>query len=143
MTALDQWFVEFAKANPDLRMRIGNPDELASNKMGGTLALLKHRVNEPEAGVPEDLHGAIITALNEEAVAAAALGNKGGLNLVVSYEAFAVKMLGLIRQEIIFARHQRQAGRPASRLAVGAAYRHLAHLGECEERTVAPRSDHR
>ena len=118
MTALDQWFVEFAKANPDMRMRIGNPDELASNKMGGTLALLKHRVNEPEAGVPEDLHGAIITALNEEAVAAAALGNKGGLNLVVSYEAFAVKMLGLIRQEIIFARHQRQAGRPADWLSV-------------------------
>jgi phosphoketolase len=116
--ALDQWFVDFAKANPDLRMRIGNPDELASNKMGGTLALLKHRVNEPEAGVPEDLHGAIITALNEEAVAAAALGNKGGLNLVVSYEAFAVKMLGLMRQEIIFARHQRQAGRPAGWLSV-------------------------
>lgn len=113
MTALDQWFVEFAKANPEMRMRIGNPDELASNKMGSTLALLKHRVNEPEPGVPEDLHGAIITALNEEAVAAAALGNKGGLNLIVSYEAFAVKMLGLMRQEIIFARHQRQVGRPA------------------------------
>ncbi|WP_027457574.1 phosphoketolase family protein [Dechloromonas agitata] len=118
MTALDQWFVEFAKANPELRMRIGNPDELASNKMGGTLALLKHRVNEPEPGVPEDLHGAVITALNEEAVAAAALGNKGGLNLIVSYEAFAVKMLGLMRQEIIFARHQRQAGQPAGWLSV-------------------------
>ena len=118
MTALDQWFVEFAKANPDLRMRIGNPDELASNKMGGTLALLKHRVNEPEAGVPEDLHGAIITALNEEAVAAAALGNKGGLNLVVSYEAFAVKMLGLIRQEIIFARRQKELGQPPGWISI-------------------------
>ena len=118
MTALDQWFVEFAKANPELRMRIGNPDELASNKMGGTLALLKHRVNEPEPGVPEDLHGAVITALNEEAVAAAALGNKGGLNLIVSYEAFAVKMLGLMRQEIIFARHLRQVGQPAGWLSV-------------------------
>lgn len=118
MTALDQWFVEFAKANHEMRIRIGNPDELASNKMGGTLALLKHRVNEPEPGVPEDLHGAIITALNEEAVAAAALGNKGGLNLIVSYEAFAVKMLGLMRQEIIFARHQRQVGQPAGWLPV-------------------------
>ena len=118
LTALDQWFVEFAKANPDLRMRIGNPDELASNKMGGTLALLKHRVNEPEAGVPEDLHGAIITALNEEAVAAAALGNKGGLNLVVSYEAFAVKMLGLIRQEIIFARRQKELGQPPGWISI-------------------------
>ena len=118
MTALDQWFVEFAKANPEMRIRVGNPDELASNKMGGTLALLKHRVNEPEPGVPEDLRGAIITALNEEAVAAAALGNKGGLNLIVSYEAFAVRMLGLMRQEIIFARHQRQVGRPAGWLSV-------------------------
>ena len=118
MTALDRWFVDFAKANPGLRVRIGNPDELASNKMGGTLALLKHRVNEPEPGVPEDLHGAVITALNEEAVAAAALGNKGGLNLIVSYEAFAMKMLGLMRQEIIFARHQRQVGQLAGWLPV-------------------------
>src|SRR5690606_1196455 len=118
MDALDAWFVDFAKANPDLRIRVGNPDELASNKMGDTLALLRHRVNEPEPGVPEDLHGAVITALNEEAVAAAALGNKGGLNLIVSYEAFAVKMLGLMRQEIIFARHQRQVGRPAQWLPV-------------------------
>ena len=118
MTALDEWFVELALANPALRIRIGNPDELASNKMGGTLALLKHRVNEPEPGVPEDLHGAIVTALNEEAVAAAALGNKGGLNLIVSYEAFAVKMLGLMRQEILFARHQRQVGRAAGWLPV-------------------------
>lgn len=118
MTALDRWFVEFANTNPGLRIRIGNPDELASNKMGGTLALLKHRVNEPEPGVPEHLYGAVITALNEEAVAAAALGNKGGLNLIVSYEAFAVKMLGLMRQEIIFARHQCQVGRRPGWLAV-------------------------
>src|SRR5690625_906692 len=107
MSELDSWFVKFTQVNPKLRFRIGNPDEMASNKMGYTLALLRHRVNEPEPGVPEDSHGAVITALNEEAVAAAALGNKGGLNLIVSYEAFAVKMLGLLRQEIIFARNQR------------------------------------
>ncbi len=118
MAALDRWFVELARANPGLRVRIGNPDELASNKMGGTLALLKHRVNEPEPGVPEDLHGAVITALNEEAVAGAALGNKGGLNLIVSYEAFAVKMLGMLRQEIIFARRQKELGQPPGWLAV-------------------------
>lgn len=118
MSALDAWFTAFAIANPALRIRIGNPDELASNKMGGTLARLKHRVNEPEPGVPEDLHGAVVTALNEEAVAAAALGNKGGLNLIVSYEAFAVKMLGLMRQEIIFARHQKQIGTPPGWLPV-------------------------
>lgn len=110
MVALDAWFTRFVQANPQLRVRVGNPDELASNKMGGTLALLKHRVNHPEAGVPEDLHGAVITALNEEAVAAAALGNKAGLNLIVSYEAFAMKMLGLMRQEIIFSRHQKDIG---------------------------------
>ena len=94
MAALDAWFVALVQANPDLRVRVGNPDELASNKMGGTLARLRHRVNEPEPGVPEAIDGAVITALNEEAVAAAALGNKAGLNLIVSYEAFAVKMLG-------------------------------------------------
>ncbi|WP_024889077.1 xylulose 5-phosphate 3-epimerase [Luteimonas huabeiensis] len=110
MAALDRWFIDFVRANPQLRVRVGNPDELASNKMGGTLALLRHRVNAPEPGVPEDLHGAVITALNEEAVAAAALGNKGGLNLIVSYEAFAVKMLGLLRQEAVFARRQKELG---------------------------------
>ncbi|OAD16536.1 xylulose 5-phosphate 3-epimerase [Achromobacter insolitus] len=118
MAALDRWFVELVRANPRLRVRIGNPDELASNKMGGTLALLKHRVDHPEAGVAEDRHGAVITALNEEAVAAAALANKGGLNLIVSYEAFAVKMLGLLRQEIIFARRQKELGQAPGWLSV-------------------------
>src|SRR5690554_6808268 len=118
MSALDHWFVELVKANPELRVRVGNPDELASNKMGETLALLKHRVNEPERGVPEHLHGAVITALNEEAVAAAALANKAGLNLIVSYEAFAVKMLGLMRQEAIFARRQKELGQQPAWLPV-------------------------
>lgn len=118
MATIDRWFVALVKANPALRVRIGNPDELASNKMGATLALLKHRVNEPEAGIPESLHGAVITALNEEAVAAAAFGNKGGLNLIVSYEAFAVKMLGMMRQEIIFARHQKELGQQPGWLSV-------------------------
>ncbi|TXH95241.1 MAG: xylulose 5-phosphate 3-epimerase [Pseudomonas sp.] len=118
MSAVDQWFVALLQANPQLRVRIGNPDELASNKMGGTLELLRHRVNEPEPGVPEAVLGAVITALNEEAVAAAALGNKGGLNLIVSYEAFAVKMLGLLRQEIIFARRQKVLGQAPGWLSV-------------------------
>ena len=118
MVALDAWFTRFVQTNPLLRVRVGNPDELASNKMGGTLALLRHRVNHPEAGVPEDLHGAVITALNEEAVAAAALGNKAGLNLIVSYEAFAMKMLGLMRQEILFSRHQKDIGQSPGWIAV-------------------------
>jgi phosphoketolase len=110
MQALDDWFVRFVDANPTLRVRVGNPDELRSNKMGATLDRLKHRVNQPEPGIAEAVDGAVITALNEEAVAGAALGNKGGLNLIVSYEAFAVKMLGLMRQEIIFARRQKEVG---------------------------------
>ncbi len=111
MAAIDAYFVRVIKANPELRPRVGNPDELSSNHMGETLAALKHRVNRPEQAALEAIDGAIITALNEEAVIGAALGNKGGINLAVSYEAFAVKMLGALRQEIIFARHQKELGR--------------------------------
>lgn len=118
MQALDEWFLSLLDANPDVRVRIGNPDELASNKMGGTLQRLRHRVNEPEAGVPESVLGSVITALNEEAVAAAALANKIGLNLIVTYEAFAVKMLGILRQEIIFSRRQREMGQSPAWLSV-------------------------
>ena len=82
------------KDNPGLRPRVGNPDELASNRLTGILADLKHRVNDPESR-QESIHGKIITALNEEAVVSACLANKAGLNLVASYEAFCVKMLGL------------------------------------------------
>lgn len=118
MDALDAYFVRLVAANPHLRPRVGNPDELKSNHMGRTLAALKHRVNRPEPGIEEAVDGAVITALNEEAVIGAALGNKGGLNLAVSYEAFAVKMLGALRQEIIFARHQKETGRPPRWLGI-------------------------
>lgn len=111
MDAVDEYFVRIVKANSQLRPRVGNPDELGSNHMGKTLAMLKHRVNRPESGISEAIDGAVITALNEEAVIGAALGNKGGLNLAVSYEAFAVKMLGALRQEIIFSRHQKELDR--------------------------------
>ncbi|NLC35175.1 MAG: xylulose 5-phosphate 3-epimerase [Alcaligenaceae bacterium] len=118
MRAIDDAFVGLVEANPGLRVRVGNPDELQSNRMGGTLALLKHRVDKPEPGGHEAVDGAVITALNEEAVVGAALGNKGGLNIAVSYEAFAVKMLGALRQDILFARHQREAGSPPGWLGV-------------------------
>ena len=111
MQAVDDFFQALVNDNPGLRPRVGNPDELASNRLGGVLASLKHRVNDPESEL-ECLHGKVITALNEEAVVSACLANKAGLNLVASYEAFCVKMLGAIRQELIFARHQREAGRP-------------------------------
>ena len=112
MAAIDHFFPALVQANPQLRPRVGNPDELASNQLSGVLAALKHRVTEPEND-RESVHGAIITALNEEAVVSACLANKAGLNLVASYEAFCVKMLGAVRQELIFARHQAEAGRPA------------------------------
>lgn len=118
MQALDAQFSAIAEANPHLRVRVGNPDELRSNKLDRTLDTFKHRVQEPEHGVAESTTGAVITALNEEAVVCAALGNKGGLNLVVTYEAFAPKMLGAVRQELIFSRHLRQAGRPPGWLGI-------------------------
>lgn len=110
MEALDRQFVGIVKANPGLRPRVGNPDELQSNMMGHTLQFLKHRVNRPEPGVAEAVDGAIVTVLNEEAVVGAVLGNKGGINIAVTYEAFAVKMLGAIRQELIFARSKKDRG---------------------------------
>ena len=118
MDAVDAYFVDLIRANPDLRPRVGNPDELQSNHMGETLKVLKHRVNRPEPGVSEAVDGCVISALNEEAVIGAALGNKGGINLAVTYEAFAVKMLGALRQEIIFSRSQKEAGRPPGWLSV-------------------------
>lgn len=118
MEALDEQFVTIVEANPGLRVRVGNPDELRSNKLDRTLDFLKHRVQEPEHGVAESRTGKVVTALNEETVVCAALANKGGLNLVVTYEAFAPKMLGAIRQDLIFARHLGQAGRPPGWLGI-------------------------
>ncbi len=118
MAALDRQFCAILQANPQLRPRVGNPDELRSNRLDQTLDFLKHRVYEAEAGVAESPTGGVITALNEEAVVCAALGNKGGINLVVTYEAFAPKMLGALRQEITFARQLAVAGRPAGWLSV-------------------------
>ncbi|WP_147652654.1 xylulose 5-phosphate 3-epimerase [Vulcaniibacterium gelatinicum] len=118
MVALDGHFCAIVQANPQLRPRVGNPDELRSNRLDRTLDLLKHRVYEAEPGVAESPTGAVITALNEEAVVCAALANKGGINLVVTYEAFAPKMLGALRQEITFARQLMEAGRPPGWLSV-------------------------
>jgi phosphoketolase len=115
--ALDDYFVDLAEVNSKLRIRVGNPDELSSNRFGKTLELLKHRVTQPEEGMAESITGRVITALNEEAVISACLANRQGLNLVVSYEAFAVKMLGAIRQALIFSRHQKESNDPAGWLS--------------------------
>jgi phosphoketolase len=118
MQAIDEGFLAAVCANPHLRPRVGNPDEMKSNRMTATLQALRFRVTDPEPGVPEAIDGGVITALNEEAVVSAALANKGGINIVVTYEAFASKMLGAIRQEIIFALASREAGKPARWLSM-------------------------
>ena len=118
MTAVDRMFAAIVRANPHLRPRVGNPDEMRSNRLVETLELLKFRVTDPEPGLPESVHGAVITALNEEAVASAALANKGGLNLIHTYEAFGTKMHGALRQEVIFASHCAEAGRPQRWLSI-------------------------
>ncbi|MGH7872322.1 MAG: xylulose 5-phosphate 3-epimerase, partial [Candidatus Binatia bacterium] len=118
MEAVDKMFSATVRANPHLRPRVGNPDEMRSNRLIETLDLLKFRVTDPEPGVPESLDGAVITALNEEAVASAALANKGGINLIHTYEAFGMKMHGAMRQEIIFADHCNQNGRPQRWLSI-------------------------
>jgi phosphoketolase len=118
MDAIDLAFLLTVKANKHLRPRVGNPDEMLSNKMNDTLEELNFRVVEAEGGLHESTLGNVITALNEEAVAAAAFGNKGGINIIVTYEAFGSKMFGEARQEVIFSKHQKDFGRPAKWLSV-------------------------
>ena len=64
------------QANPQLRPRVGNPDELRS-RMGQHWTCSNTASSRPEPGLAEAVDGAVITALNEEAVVSAALGNKG------------------------------------------------------------------
>ncbi len=118
MAAVDRAFAATVRANPQLRPRVGNPDEMKSNRLTETLELLRFRVTEPEPGIPEAVQGAVITALNEEAVTCAALGNTGGINLIHTYEAFGAKMYGALRQEVIFSGQLAETGRPSGRLSI-------------------------
>ena len=118
MDAIDGGFLEIVKANPHLRPRVGNPDEMLSNRMNDTLEALEFRAVDAEEGLEESTLGKVITALNEEAIAGAAFGNKGGINMIVTYEAFGAKMFGGSRQEIIFSKHQKEIGKPAKWLSV-------------------------
>lgn len=118
MQGIDACFLAYAKANPTLRVRIGNPDEALSNHLYQCVRHFKHRVTEVEIPETEAIDGQIITALNEETVVCACLGNKAGLNLVVTYEAFAPKMLGALRQELVWSEHLSAQQRPANWLSV-------------------------
>jgi phosphoketolase len=118
MEAIDLGFVRIVKANPKLRPRVGNPDEIRSNKMVETLEYLKFRAESPEGGNTESISGKIITVLNEEAIAGAAFGNKGGINIIVTYEAFGAKIFGEARQEIIFAQHLKETHQGPNWLSV-------------------------
>eukprot|EP00898_Chlorokybus_atmophyticus_P005652 jgi/Chlat1/6088/Chrsp40S05668 len=118
MQGVDDTFLAVVEANDHLRPRAGNPDEFKSNRMLKTLESLKFRVTEPEEGMPEHPLGCIITALNEESVCCAALGNKQGINIVVTYEAFADKMHGAVRQELTFAREKLHDGQKVGWLSV-------------------------
>ena len=118
MAAVDTTFLAIVQANPHLRPRIGNPDEMKSNRMQNTLDALKFRVTDPEDGIPEAIDGAVITALNEEAISAATLANKGGINIIVTYEAFGAKMHGGMRQEIVFTKHSKESGQNPGWLSV-------------------------
>jgi phosphoketolase len=118
MEVIDVWFSQLVEANPFHRIRVADPGGLRDNRLNYTLDRLQQRVTAPAEHMAESLNGSVITAGNEEAVIAAALGNKQGLNLVVCHEAGAVKMLSAMHQEVIFARQMTQSGRHADWLAV-------------------------
>ena len=71
MVAIDRYFSDLVAANPNLRVRVANPDEMRSNRMNLTLDRIKHRVLDVELDNAEALEGGVITALNEEAVVSA------------------------------------------------------------------------
>lgn len=118
MDGIDGYFCAIINANPQLRPRVGDPGVISGTHLNKTLDLLKYRVTPPYAGTAEALEGCVITARNEESIVCAALANKAGVNLVACHEAFAVKMLGAIRQELNFARLQYENGTAPSWLGV-------------------------
>ena len=118
LVAIDRAFAAIAAANPHLRVRVGNPAALRDNDFAATLALLKQRVDAPRPGAHESLDGAVITAANAAAAAAAALGNKQGLNLIVGTAADAANMLAGVCREIGAARRGREHARAPDWLSV-------------------------
>ncbi len=118
MRQVDETFLAFVRANPQLRARFGNPDESDSNRMATTIAAIAHRVVDPEPGNHEAVLGQAISCLNEEVAISSVLANTGGLNICVTYEAFATRMHGAVRQDLTWNRRLAELGRPPARLSV-------------------------
>ncbi len=134
MAAIDAAFSALAGANPALRVRVCNPDEMRSNRLDRTLDLLRHRVTDPEPGVAEALDGAVITALNEEAVVSAALAagaQPGGQLRGLRGEDARRHAPGDHLRPALSRRG------PGAGLAVPAGAGELPYLGERQERAVA------
>ena len=135
MAAIDRFFVDLVAANPDLRPRVGNPDELASNRLSGILKTLRHRVAEPE-NATEDVKGEIITVLNEEAVVSACHNLRfkpGVLRSVLKNARRGASELNLCRQQ-----RNWSPGRLAG-LAVSC-YLHTWENGKNQQSTKTPPS---
>jgi len=81
-----------------------------------TLEAPGFRVTVPELGVPGVFDGAVITAPNEEA---AALGNKGGINTIVTHEAFGAKMHEVVRRLVPHLGERRSDSYAANTMADG------------------------
>ena len=79
MAAVDRGFLATVRANPRLRPRVGNPDEMRSNRMQSDAGRAQVPRDGPGAGVARGvLGGAVVTALNEEAVASRRARQQGG-----------------------------------------------------------------
>lgn len=112
LAALDGFFGDLATANPDLRPRVGATTELLSAfGMRQIPEQLKYRSCQPQTE-QEAMTGAIIATPGGESAVSACLGNQGGLNLVIADEADCMSMLNGIRQALIHARRQKEAGHP-------------------------------
>ncbi len=104
--AIDAYFVQLSAANPQLK--IANPSELGRNSVERAAAFLKLLAG-PFG--PEVAKHAAIEAPSQAVEAAAMPGGVDGLIQPLCQEAFAVKMLGALRREIIFSRDQKERGR--------------------------------
>ncbi|MBI43121.1 xylulose 5-phosphate 3-epimerase [Marinobacter lutaoensis] len=112
LAAVDHFFTALTAANPGLRPRVANLEDVAGRRLPQMVAALQYRAPDPDPP-RESPTGRIITTGHAEAALAACLANQAGLNLVLSYEAAGPRMFGLLHQALRFTRQRREAGRPA------------------------------